>query len=65
MDEGTKTWCMASGLTGNALKALIQEEIVWMQTMRAMTTEVVASHSLGSLSNHDDDGNKNPSNLHI
>jgi len=49
MDEGTKTWCMACGLTGNAVKALIKEEIVWMQTMRAITTEVIASLSLSSV----------------
>ena len=46
MHEGTKAWYIASGLTGNAMKALVQEEFVSMQTMRAMTTEVIASLSL-------------------
>ena len=45
MHGGTKAWCIASGLTANAMKALVQEEFLWIQTMLAMTAEVVASLS--------------------
>ena len=48
MHEGTKAWCIANGLTGNDVKALVQEEFVSVQTLRAMTAEVVASLSLSS-----------------
>ena len=48
MDEETKAWCEASGLTGNSVRSLIQEEFVSMQAIRAMTAEVIADLSLSS-----------------
>ena len=46
MDEETKAWCEASGLTGNTVKSVIQQEFVSMQAIRAMTAEVIADLSL-------------------
>ena len=48
MDEETKAWCEASGLTGNTVKSLAEEEFFSMQALRAMTVEVIAGLSLSS-----------------
>ena len=46
MDEQTQAWCEANGSTGHTVKALITEEFVSMQAIRAMTAD--ASFSLSS-----------------
>ena len=48
MDEETQAWCEANGFTSHAVKALITEEFVSMQAIRAMTADVIASFSLSS-----------------
>ena len=48
MDEETQAWCEANGFTGHTVKALITEEFVSMQAIRAMTADVIASFSLSS-----------------
>ena len=48
MDEETKAWCEASGLTGNTVKSLAEEEFFSMQALRAMTVDVIAGLSLSS-----------------
>lgn len=37
MDEETKAWCEASGLTGNTVKSLAEEEFFSMQALRAFS----------------------------
>ena len=48
MDEETKACCETSGLTGNTVKSLIQDEFVSKQAIRAMTAEAIADLSLSS-----------------
>ena len=48
MDEETQAWFEANGFTGHTVKALITEEFVSMQAIRAMTADVIASFSLSS-----------------
>ena len=48
MDEETKAWCEASGLTGNTVKSLADEEFFSMQALRATTVDVIAGLSLSS-----------------
>ena len=48
MDEETQAWCEANGFTGHTIKALITEEFVSMQAIRAMAADVIASFSLSS-----------------
>ena len=48
MDEQTQAWCEANGSTGHTVKALITEEFVSMQAIRAITADVIASFSLSS-----------------
>ena len=48
MDEETQAWCEANGFTGHTVKALITEEFVSVQAIRAMTADVIASFSLSS-----------------
>ena len=48
MDEQTQACCEANGSTGHTVKALITEEFVSMQAIRAMTADVIASFSLSS-----------------
>ena len=45
MDEEKQAWCEANGFTGHTVKALITEEVVSMQAIRAMTADVIASFS--------------------
>ena len=35
------------------------------KTISVFTVDAATTWTIGSLSNHDDDGNKNPTNLHI
>ena len=48
MDEETQAWCETNGFTRHIVKALIMEEFVSMQAIRAMTANVIASFSLSS-----------------
>ena len=48
MDEETKAWFEASGLSDNTVKSLAEEEFFSMQALRAMTVEVIAGLSLSS-----------------
>ena len=48
MDEETKAWSEANGLSDRTIKVLTQEEFVSMQAIRTMTAEVIASFSLSS-----------------
>ena len=48
MDEETQAWCEANGFTSHTVKALITEEFVSMQAIRAMTANVIASFPLSS-----------------
>ena len=48
MDGETQVWCETNGFTRHIVKALITEEFVSMQAIRAMTANVIASFSLSS-----------------
>ena len=46
MDKETKAWC--EGLTGHTVKSLVKEEFIAMQTIKAMTAEVITSLDLST-----------------
>lgn len=48
MDEGTKTWCETNGFPGHVIKSLVEKEFVTMQTIKAMTAEVITSLDLST-----------------
>ncbi|KAL9955470.1 hypothetical protein ACROYT_G036798 [Oculina patagonica] len=46
MDEETQAWCEANGFTGHTVKSLVKEEFLTMQSIKAMTAEVISSLDL-------------------
>ncbi|KAL9977292.1 hypothetical protein ACROYT_G014681 [Oculina patagonica] len=46
MDEETQAWCKANGFTGHTIKSLVKEEFITMQSIKAMTAEVISSLDL-------------------
>ena len=46
MDEETHAWCEANGFTGHAVKSLVKEEFITMQSIKAMTADVISSLDL-------------------
>ena len=48
MDEETQAWCEANGFNGHTVKSLVKEEFITMQTIKAMTAEVITSLDLST-----------------
>jgi len=46
MDEETQAWCEANGFTGHTVKSLVKEEFITMQSIKAMTADVISSLDL-------------------
>ena len=51
MDEETQAWCEANGFTGHTVKSLVKEEFITMQSIKAMTADVISSLDL-SMAQH-------------
>ena len=41
-------WCEANGFTGHTIKSLVKKEFTTMQTIKAMTAEVITSLDLST-----------------